>query len=869
MPEKNLMKKNSAVKKCIVVPHTHWDREWYVTFEEFRVRLVKMLDELIDICQNDSDFVFTLDGQTIVLDDYLEVRPQQREILAELVRNQQIFIGPWYTQCDTRLVSGESIIRNLLFGTTSAKNWGNVAMIGYLPDNFGNIGQLPQILAGFGIHNFISGRGIDCSANEFKFVGDDGTVAVGVFQRFGYPTYDLDRRLESKDNAVKKFQENINRLEEFELSDTILLSPGGDHCFPEAKLPKFVDYAAKALNVEMKTGSYEDYIKRLDPILDQLPEIRGELNIAASRYVHASGVLACRMPVKRQNKRLEDKLAFYTEPLSLLADQLAGKHYEDKYIELAWKNLLQNHAHDSIYGCCIDKVFHDVNSRFFKVDEITTQVINGAMNAVGTAVKPVKNELTRILAFNPLPFQRREVIETTIVLPEKIRRFALVDADEEPILANIEKVSARETVQNSLAEERREYKIRFREDIPAMGYKSFYIVESPHPIRPQAPAKNIAPKFENSYYRAEITDHGCLDLWDKSSGKTYSNLGYFTDGGNTGDLFTYSPPPQDSIISSLERKIQKITVLHSGDEMMQVEVRLSLKVPKRLTKDKRTRVKETAVLPLTLFYTFYSAVSRIDVKCTFDSQILNHRLRVHFPVGENVEFAEADAPFFTVRRKSGSEGYPFIWDKPQGLHPAHGFVQAGKNPGLTIMTGEVSQYEVSDTNSEIILTLLLATGKFRECKNVWTRKKSWDQPLLTPDAQCQGMHSYHYSIIPGNDNAARQQALSARFPVRTECFNYEKGDLPACCSMISLDNPEIRLSAFKKHHLRNSIILRLYNPRSDSLTTKLQVNLTGYNLWRYVSLAETPLFEPKKLKDDFLELRFAGGEIKTIELLSL
>jgi len=854
-------------KKCLIVPHTHWDREWYVTFETFRARLVKMLDELIDICQKDPDFVFTLDGQTIVLDDYLEVRPEQRTTLGMLIKNQQILIGPWYTQCDTRLVSGESIVRNLLVGTTSAKEWGNVNMVGYLPDNFGNIGQLPQILAGFGINNFISARGVDCPANEFKFIGDDGTISIGVFQRFGYPTYNLDRVLETLGNAVDKFQENINRLAEFEVSDTILLATGGDHCFPEAKLPGLVEEASKTMGVEMQIGGYHDYIARLEPILEQLPEVKGELNIAASRYLHASGVLACRMPVKRQNKRLEDKLVFYTEPLSLVSEQLTGKRYDANYIELAWKYLMQNHAHDSIYGCCIDEVFNDVNHRFFKVDEITGQVISNALNSIGVAVAPLKDEIKRVVVFNPLLFVRTEVVEMTIALSEKIRNFAIIDANRKAISATIEKVPARDTVQNSLVEKIREYRISFQATVPAVGYQAFYIVQTSTRPHFYTPVTTVETEFENSYYQVKIAGDGSLSLFDKHNSKHFSNLGYFTDGGNTGDLFTYSPPPQDTVVNSLDHNSQNLTILHSSNMMKRVKVELLLKVPARLSGDKSKRVKATTSLPITLVYTFYKESRRIEVKCSFVNQAINHRLRVHFPVGEDVQSADAEAQFFNVRRKSGSEGYPFIWDQPQGLHPAHGLIQAGNTPGISIMTGEVSQYEVTETNSEIILTLLLATGKFRECKNVSTRKKSWDRPLLTPDAQCLGSHTYHYSIITGNDITGRQQALCSRIPVKAECFTYEKGELPASSSMLSIDNPEIRMSALKKHHTADSTVLRLYNPTSESLTAKLRFNCLQQVSWRYVSLDESPVSEMQESGDSPIELSFASGEIRSMEFL--
>ncbi len=856
------MSKNLQAKKCLIVPHTHWDREWYVTFEEFRSKLVKMIDQLIEVCLAEPEFIFTLDGQTIVLDDYLEVRPENKNILEALIQQKRILIGPWYTQCDTRLINGESIVRNLLLGAEKAEVWGNVCRIGYLPDNFGNIGQLPQILSGFDIDNFISGRGIDCSKNEFQWIGDDGTKILGVFQRFGYPTYNLDRKLTNKENATDKFKENIERLIDFEASDTILLAPGGDHCFPEAGLTGFAKYAAKRLNINMQTGGYQDYVKAIKEKIDEYPIVKGELNIAASRYLHASGVLAARMPVKRENKKLENMLMFQAEPLSVMANVLTNKKYEEEYLGLAWKNLMQNHAHDSIYGCCIDEVFNDVMPRFFKTEQISQQIIKGTMNSIGTSIEQVKNEMKRIVVFNSLAFDRDELVSLKVALPNKINNFELIDTKQQKIAFWSKKVPAAKMVQSSLEDEIQEYNIYFQANIPAAGYAAYYILPSAkqnHSLH----KTSITPTFENSYYKAEVMPSGAINLLDKTNNKKYSNLNYFIDGGNTGDLFTYSPPLNDKLINSLKTSA-KISIIHQDNFCLQIKAEIILKIPENLARNKTARLKKTVKLPVTVIYTFYTSAKRIDVKTSFRNQALNHRLRVHFPVGENVSIANADAQFFLQKRRSGSEDYPFIWDKPQGLHPAHGFVQAGKDQGLTIMSGETSQYEVSDKSSEIILTLLLGTGKFRECKNVLTRKQSWDNPIPTPGAQCLGEHTYNYSIIIGSDIASREQALCAMHPVICDSFKYSCGHLLSSYSMFSLGNTEIRISAFKKHHKNDNIILRLYNPSSKPIKTKLSLSEFRPSKYRFVKLNE-------KILDDFInlensiELSFSSGEIKTIE----
>lgn len=151
----------------VVIPHSHWDREWYATFEEFRFYLVHFMDELTELLEEDEGFrSFMLDGQASLLEDYLEVRPEKRELLRSLVREGRLEIGPWYVQPDEFLISGEALVRNLMLGDRVAKDFGPVMKQGYVPDTFGHVNQLPQILRGFDIGTFYFMRGIGEEVSE-------------------------------------------------------------------------------------------------------------------------------------------------------------------------------------------------------------------------------------------------------------------------------------------------------------------------------------------------------------------------------------------------------------------------------------------------------------------------------------------------------------------------------------------------------------------------------------------------------------------------------------------------------------------------------------------------------------------------------
>ena len=175
---------------------THWDREWYKSFQGFRYMLMDVLDEVIDTLEKDPDFqLYILDGQTAVLDDYLEISPQQRPRLEKLIRENRIAVGPWYTMPDEFLPSGESLIRNLLTGHKKAQEYGAASAMkyGYICDIFGHIAQLPQLLAGFGIHGALIQRGCnqDTCPPHFRWRSPDGTecLVYRTPEDFGYGAF--------------------------------------------------------------------------------------------------------------------------------------------------------------------------------------------------------------------------------------------------------------------------------------------------------------------------------------------------------------------------------------------------------------------------------------------------------------------------------------------------------------------------------------------------------------------------------------------------------------------------------------------------------------------------------------------------------
>src|ERR1700739_2865098 len=221
--------------KLFFVVHTHWDREWYQPFQQMRARLVAMVDRMIPLVESGTLPHFHFDGQTGVLGDYLEIRPDNRRRLARLIASEKIAIGPWYVLADSFLVSGESLIRNLEIGMAIARRFGRPLDVGYLPDQFGHIAQMPQILAGFGFTTAVLWRGVgaDVNRNRFTWEALDGTSVLTVYLPNGYSN-GANLPLETVEGFVARAEQIASRERDFANGSPILVMNGTDHAPPDA-----------------------------------------------------------------------------------------------------------------------------------------------------------------------------------------------------------------------------------------------------------------------------------------------------------------------------------------------------------------------------------------------------------------------------------------------------------------------------------------------------------------------------------------------------------------------------------------------------------------------------------------------------------
>ncbi len=434
-------------RTCIIVSHTHWDREWYETFQHFRLRLVRLMDRLLHILDTDPAFrYFMLDGQTIVLDDYLQIRPERQADLRRYVREGRLLIGPWHLLPDEFLVSGEALVRNLLLGERSAQSFGAKMRVGYTPDPFGHISQLPQILRGFGMDSTAMRRGLDDQPTDLLWESPDGSTVLLCYLRDGY-----DNAARLPVQSAEAFAAEVRRLQDslspYATTDYVLLMNGVDHMEPVPELPRAIASAtAVAPELRLVHGTLPMYLNAVKeslaldldaPLLGRrtLQTVHGELR-SPKRHHLLPGVLSARMWIKQRNTRIQNVLERWAEPFSALADMVTGDRKPSSAslaapIWQAWKYLLENHPHDSICGCSIDQVHDEMATRFDWAEQIAEEVTRQSLATLAAQVNTASAGLSQpclpLVVFNPLAVKRTDHVTASVQVPGSLEEFVIVD----------------------------------------------------------------------------------------------------------------------------------------------------------------------------------------------------------------------------------------------------------------------------------------------------------------------------------------------------------------------------------------------------------------------------------------------------------
>ena len=835
------------MKKTVhVVPHSHWDREWYFTTSRSKIYLMHDLKKVLDQLEKENPYEsFILDGQASLLDDYLKWRPQDKARIEKLVQQGKLIIGPWYTQTDQLVISGESIVRNMLYGMKICEDFGDYMNVGYVPDSFGQAASMPQIYREFGISDTMFWRGVsddDVAHTEYKWRGEDGSV-VNVYQ---IPSgYYIGGAIPERESDLAEFlhQEPFKTTWGRSSTDQVYFPNGFDQAPVRENLPELVDQMNELYQdeYELQFSTIEKYIAAVKERQPELEEIAGELINGKLMRIHKT-IFSSRPDLKALNTKIQHYLLNVMEPVLTMAMQL-GFEYPVETVKEIWKLMFENAAHDSIGSCVSDTTNEDVYMRYKQARDISMNLVELTLRQISTAINnPQAQEITFTL-FNTYDTIRDGVVEAEVYLPQQ--NFAILDQAGNSLPYTIlELIDQTEYVLNQgnvlnqvkeiyLPEKVYKAKIAFETtEVPSLGYTQLTIDlkgDSSAPIQELS-----SDTIENEHYRITINKNGSLDILDKANEVLYQNQGIIEENGDDGDSFNYSPPVKDWVISSSEAEPQ-VTIKQSAI-YQSVRVEFLLTVPKDLTE--RAEQKASAKLPITLEIALKKGSPLLDFKLTVENQnVDSHRVCVLFDTGIASKFSIADQQFGTLQRPVVFEKEMALWEankdqwneQPIAIETCQSFAGLfDEGRGVAVMPKGVREYEIIGEQFDTIRLTIFRTYGFMGKENLIYRpgRASGETVIATPDAQCHKTMSFEFSVVyfsEGFDQAnVAQLAKQAVTPI--EVYQYAEflnsrliftlGDveqtLPASFSLLSITG-NLTLSVLKKAEDRPGYILRLYN----------------------------------------------------------
>ncbi|WP_151734957.1 alpha-mannosidase ['Paenibacillus yunnanensis' Narsing Rao et al. 2020] len=805
-------------KTAHIISHTHWDREWYMPYEYHHLLLIELVDKLLDTLDQDPDYrYFHLDGQTIIREDYLQVRPEQRERLDRYIAEGRIHFGPWYVLQDEFLTSSEANLRNLLIGHKDAKPFGIISKTGYFPDSFGNMGQAPQILQQAGITNAIFGRGVkptgfnntvgemdsyESPYSEMIWRSPDGSEVLGVL----FANWYCNGMEVPADPAAAKayWDKNLADAEKFASTPHLLFMNGCDHQPIQTDLSQAIRTASELYpDVEFVHSNFDEYLQALQANLpEDLVAIEGELR---SQRTDGWGTLvntaSSRVYLKQLNQAGQTLLEKVAEPLAAFAELAGVQAYPHHLLTYAWKTLMQNHPHDSICGCSLDEVHREMITRFAKSSQMAEAIIAESAAALAEAIDVTGIEVwgtapVPFTVFNTSGWERSGTVTVELItakkyFPEGPNPQALArELGQEP-LGSLQVMDEEGHVYRAKIEDLGVHfgyelpKDRFRQpymarkvrvtfpatEIAALGYRTYALVAGTADVAEAAldAVRVQGYTMENSKLSMKVASNGSVTVTDKLSGAEYAGLNVYENTGDIGNEYVYRQPEGETALTT-ESLAAEISVLEASPYRAVIEAVLKWEIPASadetfltekqemvpFTERKAQRTEQTVPLVLTTRYTLEAGSGMVQVRTSFNNQARDHRLRALFPTGLAADHHYADSIFEVAKRSNKPEA---VWVNPSNAQHQQVFasVEGGTN-GLAIANKGLNEYEVLlDGKNTIAVTLLRASSELGD----------WGV-FETPEAQCLGEQTAEYAIIPytgdGATSGAYAQAYQYQIP---------------------------------------------------------------------------------------------------------
>jgi len=754
-----------------LIPHTHWDREWYLPESVFLARLVPTLDDLVARLQSETDVAFLLDGQTVLLEDYFRVRPERQEEVSELVRAGRLQTGPWYVLADELIPSGESLIRNLLVGQADAERLGCRMDVLYSPDAFGHPAVWPTLAAEFGIRFGVIWRGLGGEEGQerdlYRWRGTDGREVL--LYHLPPDGYEVGAGLPADpDHLAEAWQRVRSMLVPRASTQHVAVFVGADHHAAHPALNRLRD-----LLQQLEPGS-QFHVSRLHDFFagaadeaGSIPVISGELRWSYGYTWTLQGVHATRAPLKRRHAGSELALSRVAEPLAALAMATRGGDWR-ALLHHAWRVLLRSQFHDSIAGTTSDAVARRVELRLDDARRLASEIARTSVNQLAgndpdSARAEPERTSPRLLLWNPVPRRRKSVVITDV---SWFRRDVLVGppGDRRPRagsgsrLFHLTGTSGEIPVQplgGGTGQERldaaRHYpdqdvvdwtRVAFRApEVGGMGLAGLEVGEISSP--PRGTAWQKGRMLGNEFLELTIGRNGSLHLRDRRNHQHFRELFALESSGDAGDTYTYCPPRRDRVRRS--RGPARVRPLAAGPLVAAAEIRW------RMAAGRGMHGERSGTVGVRLIVALYAGCPAVRCTLELDNRASNHRLRVRIPTGLAGGSVTAGAQFgIEERARVDRQHREYRREIPVATAPAQRFVaRATGARGLAIFAPGFFEYEL-DSKGDFLVTLLRAVGHLSRA-DLPTRPGHAGWPVATPMAQCHGVERLQLAIAPITD----------------------------------------------------------------------------------------------------------------------
>ncbi len=871
----------------VVISHSHWDREWYVPFQTYRIRLVRLIDRVLELLTADSGYRhFMTDGQTVLLDDYLHVRPDRRKLIKRLVQEGRLIVGPWFVAPDEFLPGGEALIRNLQRGMQLARQFGEPMLVGYSPDAFGHIAHLPAIVRGMGIDSAVLWRGLpdDIRKSEFTWQSPDGNEVLALHMPLGYAAaWPLAGNQQEMEELLSRLRREVVARA---TTRYIAVMNGTDHAPPQPDLAALIDQAnALVSDGEFVHGTLPQLIASIKSEIEErqvrLQKYRGEMR--NSRRAHVlPGSISARMWVKQRNQRCEDLLVGWLEPLAawheLLRVRLGSDWQEPPLpwgpytgyptaeaslaglVKEAWRQLLLNQSHDPIYGSGVDEVYVDVTERFNSCEQIAGDLVQRLLTDI--AAQTDTGEQKGVVVFNPLagprsdfvtfdwPANHEEKVPLALVDPQGRRHSCQLIALPPP---SVPEFSPPQFVRAGF----------LATDVPGHGYKAYLVAEGRGAESHPPTSEGV---IENEFFVVSVdAKGGTVTLLDKRDGRVLRGLNRLVDDGERGDEYNHSTPALDRAIDC-PSGAPEVSIVENAPARWTLQIDSVYALPAGLSRDRHGRSRRVARCEARCQVSLYAGVPRVDFRLEFDNKARDHRLRAHFPTGIESGITYAEQHFGVVTRPIAIPTADGTWlEQPVGAYPQKTFVDVNDGrQGLLLANRGLPEYEAlpGPEGVTLALTLLRCVGWLSR-PDLPDRRGPAGPTLETPGAQCPGRHVFEYAIVPhggGWENAFEEAHRFAR-PMRSATASGSRA-LPVTASLVETSTPRLVVSAVKMAEDGRGVVVRVYNIGDRAVRGRVRFG-ESHGRVEFVNLNEEPLSEAT-VERGWISLRAKRNEIVSL-----